>query len=174
MAGRRGLGGALLLCVPLLDIILLAATVISVREGAGPSIWHGLSAAYLGLTVVYGHRTLRWADAKFAHRYGGVAKPERPKLYGRQAIANAWRSWFTFLFAYVLSAALLIGLVVLAGGLSKGAPMLVWLNPLTKILLYSLIWPIVTTMWPGKAPEPEQEPEPWSTGQVSGPEPGPR
>jgi hypothetical protein len=58
------LSNAVLLCVPLIDVVLLAATVISVRRGAEPDIWHGLSAAYLGLTVVYGHSTIRWADRK--------------------------------------------------------------------------------------------------------------
>ncbi|MEU1940581.1 hypothetical protein ACH49O_41630 [Streptomyces coeruleorubidus] len=63
-AGRRTLGGALLLCVPLIDVVLLGATVFSIRDGAEPTVWHGLSAAYLGITVVYGHRTVRWSDAK--------------------------------------------------------------------------------------------------------------
>ncbi|MGW1375335.1 hypothetical protein ACWD6P_13815 [Streptomyces sp. NPDC002446] len=152
-AGRPALGGALLLCVPLIDVVLLAATVLSIRDGAEPTVWHGLSAAYLGITVVYGHRTVRWADAKFAGRFGGPAAPPRPVLHGRAAVADAWKSWFRFLLAYTLSAALLFGLVAMVGGLDQGAPLLVWLNPLTKILIYSLIWPVVTTVWPGRAPE---------------------
>ncbi|MFE0808847.1 hypothetical protein ACFW34_15390 [Streptomyces sp. NPDC058848] len=156
-AGLRTLGGALLLCVPLIDVVLLAATVLSVRDGAEPTVWHGLSAAYLGITVVYGHRTVRWADAKFARRYGGSAAPPRPGLYGRAAVADAWRSWFRFLLAYAISVGMIYGLVVLVGGLDRGAPLLVWLNPLTKVLVYSLIWPVVTTIWPGKAPEPASD-----------------
>ncbi|MEU8912708.1 hypothetical protein [Streptomyces nigrescens] len=163
-AGRRILGGALLLCVPLIDVVLLGATVLSIQDGAGPTVWHGLSAAYLGITVVYGHRTVRWADAKFARRFGGSSAPPRPKLHGRAAVVDAWKSWFRFLLAYAISVGLIFGLVVLAGTFDKGAPLLVWLNPLTKVLVYSLIWPIVTTIWPGKepeqAPEREQEPEP--------------
>ncbi|MFE9023637.1 hypothetical protein ACFYNL_34390 [Streptomyces sp. NPDC007808] len=157
-AGRRLLGGALLVCVPLIDVVLLTATVLSVRDGAEPTVWHGLSAAYLGITVVYGHRTVRWADAKFARRFGGDAPAPRPKLYGRAAVADAWKSWFRFLLAYAISVGMIFGLVVLVGGLEEGAPLLVWLNPLTKVLVYSLIWPVVTTIWPGKAPESEPEP----------------
>lgn len=152
-AGLRTLGGALLLCVPLIDVVLLTATVLSIRDGHEPTVWHGLSAAYLGLTVVYGHRTVRWADAKFARRYGGVAAAPRPKLYGRAAVADAWKSWFRFLLAYAISVGLIFGLVLLVGGLDRGAPLLVWLNPLTKVLVYSLIWPVVTTIWPGREPE---------------------
>ncbi|MEI5130852.1 hypothetical protein RB199_00220 [Streptomyces libani] len=166
-AGRRILGGALLLCVPLIDVVLLGATVLSIRDGAGPTVWHGLSAAYLGLTVVYGHRTVRWADARFARRFSGSSAPPRPSLHGRAAVVDAWKSWFRFLLAYAISVGLIFGLVVLAGTFDKGAPLLVWLNPLTKVLVYSLIWPIVTTIWPGKAPEQGTEQAP---GQETAPE----
>lgn len=149
------MGGALLLCVPLLDIVLLVATVISVRSGAEPDIWHGLSATYLGLTVVYGHSTLRWADRKFARRFGGEVRPAPAPLYGRQAIAAAWKSWLRFLLAYVISVGLTAGLVALVGGWQEGGKLLVWLNPLTKILVYSMIWPIIVTIRPGRAPQPE-------------------
>jgi hypothetical protein len=159
VAGWRRVGGALLLCVPLLDVVLLAATVISVRNGAEPSIWHGLSAAYLGLTVVYGHSTLRWADQKFAQRYGNAPKPTAPTLYGRQAIVAAWLSWLRFLLAYGISVGLTVGLIALVGGVQEGAPLLVWLNPLTKILVYSVIWPLITTFRPGTAPDPQPDGE---------------
>ncbi|WP_330476984.1 hypothetical protein OG301_02510 [Streptomyces platensis] len=171
-AGLRTLGGGLLLCVPLIDVVLLAATVLSIQEGVAPTIWHGLSAAYLGITVVYGHRTVRWADAKFARRFSGAAAPPRRPLHGRAAVVDAWKSWLRFLLAYAISVGLIFGLVALVGTLDKGAPLLVWLNPLTKVLVYSLIWPVVTTIWPGKAPEPESG-QGAATGPRSGAGPGP-
>ncbi|MFJ2779784.1 hypothetical protein [Kitasatospora sp. NPDC087315] len=152
-AGRPRLGGALLFCVPLIDVVLLVTTVLSIRDGVEPTVWHGLSAAYLGITVVYGHRTIRWADAKFARRYAGNAPPPPPKLYGRAAVLDAWAGWFRFLLAYAISVGLIFGLVALVGGPDRGAPLLVWLNPLTKVLVYSLIWPVVTTVRPGRAPD---------------------
>ncbi|MDT0614413.1 hypothetical protein [Streptomyces lancefieldiae] len=156
-AGWRILGGALLLCVPLIDVVLLGATVLSIQDGAEPTVWHGLSAAYLGITVVYGHRTVRWADAKFARSFGGAAAARRPELRGRAAVVDAWKSWLRFLLAYAISVGLIFGLVMLIGTLDEGAPLLVWLNPLTKVLIYSLIWPIATTIWPGKASETAKE-----------------
>ncbi|MFI9045733.1 hypothetical protein [Streptomyces sp. NPDC053427] len=156
-AGWRILGGALLLCVPLIDVVLLGATVLSIQDGAEPTVWHGLSAAYLGITVVYGHRTVRWADAKFARRFGGAAAARRPELYGRAAVVDAWKSWLRFLLAYAISVGLIFGLVMLVGTLDEGAPLLVWLNPLTKVLIYSVIWPIAITIWPGKASETAKE-----------------
>ncbi|GGW85990.1 hypothetical protein ACIP4U_30115 [Streptomyces caelestis] len=131
--------------------------MLSIRDGAEPAVWHGLSAAYLGITAVYGHRTVRWADAKFARRFSGAAVPPRPERYGRAAVADAWKSWVRFLLAYAISVGLIFGLVVLVATLDKGAPLLVWLNPLTKVPIYSLIWPILITIWPDKAPEPAKE-----------------
>ncbi|MFE6872060.1 hypothetical protein ACFVFS_36650 [Kitasatospora sp. NPDC057692] len=151
--GRPRLGGALLFCVPLVDVVLLAATVLSIRDGVEPTLWHGLSAAYLGITVVYGHRTVRWADARFARRYAEAPPPPPVKLYGRAAVTDAWAGWFRFLLAYAISVGLIFGLVALVGGIDRGAPLLVWLNPLTKVLLYTLIWPVVTTLRPARSPD---------------------
>ncbi|MEY7975448.1 hypothetical protein AB8O53_03795 [Streptomyces pilosus] len=80
-------------------MVLLGATVLSIRAGAEPTIWPGLSAAYLGITVVDGPRTVRWADVKFARRCSEAAAPPRPELYGRAAVADDWKSWFRFLLA---------------------------------------------------------------------------
>ncbi|MCX5205293.1 hypothetical protein OG897_28025 [Streptomyces sp. NBC_00237] len=52
------------------------------------------------------------------------------------------------MLAYAISA----GLVLSVGGLDRGAPLLIWLNPLGKVLVYSLIWPVAATAWPPKAP----------------------
>ncbi|MET9293042.1 hypothetical protein [Streptomyces sp. NPDC003077] len=151
--GWKRLGGGILLCVPLLDIVLFVATVISLKDGAEVDIWHGLSAAYLGFTVAFGHDTLRWADEKFGRRFGGV--PERPReiLYGRDRVMREWRSWLRFLLAYAVSCALLIGMTWFVGGVERGALLLAWLNPLTKILIYSLVWPVIVTIRPGRKPE---------------------
>ncbi|MCP3821633.1 hypothetical protein NLX86_27135 [Streptomyces sp. A3M-1-3] len=161
-AGRRRLGGALLLCVPLLDVVLLAATVVSLRDGAEVDVWHGLSAAYLGFTVAFGHQTIQWADEKAGHRFGGAPRVKKPALYGRARIVQEWRSWLRFLLAYAVSCVLLFAMVWFVGGIDRGAPVLVWLNPLTKILIYSLIWPIIVTIRPGRAAEevPEAEGRP--------------
>ncbi|MFJ7777200.1 hypothetical protein [Streptomyces yangpuensis] len=159
-AGWRVLGSALLLGVPLVDVVLLTATVLSIRGGAEPTVWHGLSAAYLGMTVVYGHRTVRWADAKFARRFGGAVARPRPALHGRAAVAAAWKDWSLLLLACTISAGMIFGLVALVGGPDEGAPLLVWLNPLAKLLAYSLVWPVVTTIRPGRAPEPAAQETP--------------
>ncbi|RQX50832.1 hypothetical protein DLJ57_10885, partial [Micromonospora chalcea] len=66
---RPRLGAALLIAVPVVDLVLLAATMIDLRRGATATFAHGLAAAYLGFSVAFGHRMVRWADERFAHRF---------------------------------------------------------------------------------------------------------
>ncbi|WP_407342151.1 hypothetical protein [Pengzhenrongella phosphoraccumulans] len=59
---RPRLGAALLVGVPLVDLVLLAATVLDLRAGSTATFVHGLAAAYIGFSVAFGHSTIRWAD----------------------------------------------------------------------------------------------------------------
>ena len=60
----------LLVGTPMLDVVLLVATVFDLRGGAAATVVHGLGAAYLGFSVAFGHGIIRWADQRFAHRLG--------------------------------------------------------------------------------------------------------
>lgn len=83
---RPRLGAVLLLGVPLIDVLLLIATTIDLRDGATASSAHGLAFAYLGFTVAFGHSVIRWADQRFAHRFAGGPPPQRPPKYGREKV----------------------------------------------------------------------------------------
>jgi hypothetical protein len=72
------LGLALLLCEPLLEVVLLVATALDLKNGAEPNWTHGLAALYIGYTVGHGHRTVKWLDGHAAHRLGGAPKPIGP------------------------------------------------------------------------------------------------
>jgi hypothetical protein len=76
---RSSLGAALLVCVPLVDLVLLVASALDLRYGRGEAdVAHGLAAVYLGVSVAWGHSMVRWADARFAHRFAGGPSPPRP------------------------------------------------------------------------------------------------
>ncbi len=47
-------GVALLIAVPFVDLVLLAATVIDLRGGATAGVAHGLAAVYIGVSVAFG------------------------------------------------------------------------------------------------------------------------
>ena len=89
----RALSTALLLAVPLVDVVLLAATVIDLRRGGAAGLSHGLAAVYLGVSVAYGHQLVRWADQRFAHRFAGGPAPVRPPRTGRAHAARERRRW---------------------------------------------------------------------------------
>ena len=67
----RRLGAVLLFCTPLVDVVLLVATVFDLRAGGEATSVHGLAAIYLGVSVAFGHSMLRWADQRVAHRFAG-------------------------------------------------------------------------------------------------------
>jgi hypothetical protein len=105
---RTGL--ALLLCEPLLEVVLLVATALDLKNGAEPNWTHGLAALYIGYTVGHGHRTVQWLDGHAAHRLGGAPPPRKPPQYGMGRARHEGRVWLGTL----LGAAVATGLLQLA------------------------------------------------------------
>jgi len=81
---RRRLSTALLIGAPLVDLVLLVATVIDLGRGTTATSAHGLAAAYIGFSVAFGPSLIRWADERFAHRFAGGPPPWRPPRGGRE------------------------------------------------------------------------------------------
>jgi hypothetical protein len=82
---------ALLVSTPVLDLALLAFTVVDLRGGGEATGVHGLGAVYLGFSVAFGHSVIRWADQRVAHRFAGGPKPVKPK--GAAKVRHEWREW---------------------------------------------------------------------------------
>lgn len=112
---RPRLGGWLLVAAPLVDLVLLAATVLDLRGGATATTAHALAAVYLGVSVGFGHSMVRWADARFAHRYAGGPAPAPAPRTGRAHAARERRGFARHLVAFAVGAGLL-GLAVLVIG----------------------------------------------------------
>ncbi|MFF5281171.1 hypothetical protein [Streptomyces sp. NPDC012756] len=100
-------GMALLLAEPLLEVVLLVATAIDLKNGADPSWEHGLAALYIGYTVGHGHRTVKWLDGHAAHRLGGAPPPKPPK-YGTARARHEGRIWLGTLIGGAVATALLL------------------------------------------------------------------
>ncbi|SES17472.1 hypothetical protein [Lentzea albida] len=104
-------GGVLLLCTPLVDVVLLVVTVFDLRTG-GEATWpHAAAAIYLGLTLGFGHSMMRWADQRFQHRFAGGPPPVRPPKYGRAKVRYEWKQFGRFAIAWLISAVIMGGLV---------------------------------------------------------------
>lgn len=164
LLGLRRVGAALLVCVPLVDLVLLVATILHLRRGATADFTHGLAAAYIGVSVAFGPSTIRWADARFAHRFAGGPPPPRPRRYGRARARYEWQLFRKALGAWAVSCALLLGGVVLVGDATRTAALLGWIGRLTLVLLIWLIWPVSYTLWPSK-PKAGKAPAALDTGE---------
>jgi hypothetical protein len=149
------LGAILLIGVPLVDLILLIATILHLRSGATADFTHGLAAAYLGFSVAFGHSIIRRADAHFAHRFAGGPPPPRTPKGGPARVRHEWREFGKAALAWAISGALLLGGIALVGDPARTAALGEWLGRLTIVLAIWALWPIGYTLWPGKPQTPE-------------------
>lgn len=142
---RRRASTVLLAAVPVLDLVLLVATMADLltrHAVAGPQ--HGLAAVYLGSTVVFGRGMVRWADRWFAYRFAGGPRPPKPAKSGPARARYEWREWGKAVLAGAISAALLGLMVLVLGDLHRSAALLSWLPRIGLVLAIWLIWPLTT------------------------------
>lgn len=146
---RPRLGGALLLCVPLVDLALLVATVIDLRRGATADFTHGLAAAYLGFSVAFGHSMVRWADQRFAHRFAGGPPPVRPPRYGWARTRYEWREWAKALLGWAIACGLLGAAILWVDDADRTRELGGWIQKLTVALVVWLVaFPVWETVFP--------------------------
>ncbi|NDU71134.1 hypothetical protein GWI34_00630 [Actinomadura sp. DSM 109109] len=144
----RRTGAVLLLCVPLVDVVLLAAAAADLHGGATAGASHGLSAAYLGYSVAFGHSMMRWADARFAHRFAGGPPPARPPKYGAARVRHEWREFGKAALATAIACALLLAMIGLVGDADRTQALGAWMGRLGSVLAIWALWPVTTTLWP--------------------------
>ncbi|NYI06436.1 hypothetical protein [Allostreptomyces psammosilenae] len=137
---------ALLVSVPLLDVLLLSVTVIDLRSGATAGIRHGLAAIYLGFTVAFGHSMMRWADQRFAHRFAGGPPPWRPPKRGMARVRYEWKGFGQSVVACGIAAAVLVLLIWLVGDPSRTEALNTSLQLCARILSISLIISVIGTL----------------------------
>jgi hypothetical protein len=101
----------LLVATPLLDVVLLIATMFDLSRGAEATAVHGLAAAYLGFSVAFGHSTIRWVDARVHHRFAGGPPPPKLPKYGPARIRHEWREWVKCLLAVAIACAVMLFLI---------------------------------------------------------------
>ncbi|MGI5122587.1 hypothetical protein ACQEU5_24025 [Marinactinospora thermotolerans] len=139
----RRLSSALLLSLPLLDVVLLAAIALHLHHGGTAEFGHGLGALYLGFTVAYGHSMVRWADARFAHRFAGAPLPPRPPQRGWARIRYELVGWWRGILACAIGAGVLYGLTVFAGDPAQTEALNRFYHPLAVFTVINT----VVTVW---------------------------
>ncbi len=108
-------GMVLLAGVPLVDVVMLVAGVIDIQRGGEPSFKHSLAAIFIGVSVGFGHQTLKWADKWAAHYLGGAPRPVKPPKRGPERARRERAGWFRHLLAYAVATGIMLGLGVLSG-----------------------------------------------------------
>lgn len=150
---RRRLGGILLLCVPLVDLVLVVVSIVDLVSGGEASLTHSLAAAYLGVSVAFGPELVRRADARFAHRYGEGPPPPRPPRYGWEKVRYEWRMWGRCAAALAIAAAL-TGVMYLVAGPEANA-LALW-NFQVQLAVVTVVWfvgwPLRLTLFPPRPP----------------------
>ena len=126
LLAKERLSRALLLCLPLVDVLLLAFTAIDLRRGSTATFAHGLAAAYVGFTLAFGGMAVNWADAHFAHRFAAGPVPARAPSGGWQAVRYDFSLWGRCIVACIITMALVEALVQFVGSSEATLPLLAW------------------------------------------------
>jgi hypothetical protein len=154
----RRLGLVLMAMTPLVDVVLLIATVVDLRGGAVATAWHSLAAVYLGVSIAFGHRMIAWADQRFAQRFAGGPAPVAPARTGAAHARHQRQGWYRHLLAFGIGVSLLAGGILLVGDASRTVAFTARIQQWTLILAVDFLWSFSYTLWPRSAGTGDVEP----------------
>lgn len=143
---------AVLLCEPLLELVLLVATAVDLRNGAEPNWTHGLAAIYIGFTVTHGHYLITWADGHVAHRFAGGPPPVKPPRYGRPRTVHEWKMNARAIGGAGIAAALLEVAIRYVGDPARTTALRDWQEKMGVVVVVCLLIALSYTLWPPKPP----------------------
>ena len=149
---QQRLSAVLLAMAPAVDLVLLVVSVIDLRGGGTATTAHGLAAVYLGVSVGFGRRLLRWADVRFAHRFAGGAPPHPKPKYGAERAAHERSGWYAHLRAWLVGGALLGLAIVAIDDASRTRALLNTLQLWTLVLAIDAAISFSYTLFPKKLP----------------------
>ncbi|UCR90097.1 hypothetical protein [Mycetocola spongiae] len=134
----------LLLCVPLLDVLLLALICGDLLAGGTADWAHGLGALYLGITVVFGHSIVSRVDAWAAHRLADGPPPAKRPSRGRGRVGYEWREWSRMLLVLAIAAAVVLGIQLIVGDEARTGAL--W-GGVELALKVTVIWLLISPVW---------------------------
>jgi hypothetical protein len=142
---KERLSRALLLCLPLIDVLLLVFTGADLQRGATATFAHGLAAAYIGFTFAFGAIAVQWADAHFAYRFAAGPVPPKPPSRGWAAVRYDLNLWARCILACIITMALVEALVEFIGTGETTEPLLAWhKHALGCMVLWFIFGPVWT------------------------------
>jgi len=156
---------ALLLSVPLADLVLIILVGLDLSRGSEPTSVHGLAAVYLGFSVGFGHYIISRADAWFAHRFADGPRPSRPPRTGPAKVRHEWQDWLRVLAAWAIAVPALLIMKAFSGWSWPSSMEEFWTDELwswvARLTLINIAWlltgPVYTTIF--KSRYVPEEPE---------------
>ncbi len=137
---REGISRALLLSLPVIDILLLAFTALDLRAGNAATFAHGLATAYVGFTVAFGSIAVGWADSHFSHRFAAGPAPVKAPDRGWKAVRYDLQLWFRCIVAWVIALSLLSALIAYVGDGARTEPLHLWFRVAFGSILFWFIF----------------------------------
>jgi hypothetical protein len=150
LARREQLSRALLVFLPVIDLLLLFFTATYLRRGTTATFAHGLAAAYIGFTVAFGGMAVKWADSHFAHRFAGGVAPANAPSRGWELVHYDLKLWGRCIVACLITMVLVEVLVEFIGRGEATQPLLAWQgHAFGCIVLWFLFGPLwsLATAW---------------------------
>ncbi len=148
---KERLGAFLLICTPIVDLILLIATVMDLKNGAVASTVHGIAAIYIGVSVAYGHQMIQWADSQFKYRFIKKEKPPKKKKYGMEYARDERIGWYRHLLAWIIGGAILGAIIFYIHDSQQTEALFQTLRLWTLILVIDFVISFSYTVFPRKA-----------------------
>ncbi|MGW0559537.1 hypothetical protein ACWDZ4_02615 [Streptomyces sp. NPDC003016] len=145
-------GAAVLLMEPLLEVVLLTVTAVDLKNGAEPDWKHGLAAVYIGFTVGLGHRTIKWVDARVAHRFVGGPAPVPPPRYGTARAVYEWKTAAHWILAAVVAIGLLQAAIWYVGGDGDIGSLRMWQEKMLFVIGINVVIAAGYTVFPKREP----------------------
>ncbi|WP_442603956.1 hypothetical protein [Paenibacillus sp. KN14-4R] len=144
----KRVGSILLICTPFIDLLLAGATVIDLRNGAVATSMHGLAAVYIGVSIAFGHRMIKWADVRFAHHFAGGTAPVRAPKFGAGHARHERKMWCLHLLGCLIGCLLLYGMILLVGDESRTTSLFDIIRLWGAVLGIDFLWSFSYTLWP--------------------------
>lgn len=145
---KEPLSRALLLCLPLIDVLLLVFTAMDLRSGTPATFAHGLAAAYVGFTVAFGALAVKWADAQFAYRFAGGPVPAKAPSREWTAVRYELGLWARCIVACFITMALVEALAGFISTDEAAEPLRAWhrhaFGCIVFWFLFGPVWTLAT------------------------------
>ncbi|MET7302866.1 hypothetical protein [Embleya sp. NPDC005575] len=156
---RRRLSNVFLYGTPLLEVILLVVAVVDLRGGATAGARHGIAALYIGITVMFGHRAIRWVDQRVGYHFLGGPLPWRPPRRGMDRVGYEVVEFARTVGAMAIAGALLGLLILVTGDTDRTKALTGFFGALGAITAISLVISVVGAFEAfGKPPKPKPAP----------------